>query len=142
MPRALGIPATILYVRHRSPRHRYPFVADPRNSRKATCEPFGGSGLVNARFAIDDGPAFWGYHDPDRRWNGWAEPAFSREVAVLIVQWVNGGDDDPFVIVVSCIPVLLSFRSIAHIGIPPRDLDALNWRGMEGARPVRIPIAC
>src|SRR5204862_5100907 len=29
----------------------------------------------------------------------------------------GGGDDDPFVIVVSCIPVLLSFRSIAQIGI-------------------------
>jgi hypothetical protein len=29
----------------------------------------------------------------------------------------SGGDDDPFVIVLSCIPVLLSFRSIAQIGI-------------------------
>jgi hypothetical protein len=40
-----------------------------------------------------------------------------------------GGDDDPFVIVVSCILVLLSFRYLAQIGIAhARDVDALNCR--------------
>jgi hypothetical protein len=55
-----------------------------------------------------------------------------------------GGDDDPFVIVVSCILVLLSFRSIAKIAIAhPRDVDALSWWGTPGdvLVPVRFPIA-
>jgi hypothetical protein len=49
-------------------------------------------GLVNARFAIDDGPAFWGYHDPAERWNGWAVPRFTREAASLIADWLNSGE--------------------------------------------------
>lgn len=47
------------------------------------------AGLVNERFAIDGREAFWGYHDPDRRWNGWATPGFIRVVAELIADWVN-----------------------------------------------------
>lgn len=51
------------------------------------------AGLVNARFAIDGREPFWGYYDPDRRWNGWATPGFIQEVARLITDWVNR--DDP-----------------------------------------------
>lgn len=50
------------------------------------------AGLVHARFGIDGiAPLFWGYHDPLRRWNGWATPGFCREVATLIADWVNEG---------------------------------------------------
>lgn len=53
---------------------------------------FRDAGLVNAQFAIDGGERFWGYHDPDERWNGWATPRFLREVAGLIVDWVNSSE--------------------------------------------------
>ena len=49
-------------------------------------------GLVSARFAIDDGPVFWGHHDPDRRWNGWATPGFTRGWAERIAVWTDEGD--------------------------------------------------
>jgi hypothetical protein len=48
------------------------------------------AGLVNAQFGVDGGtPLFWGYHHPDRTWNGWATPKFRREVASLIADWIN-----------------------------------------------------
>jgi len=50
------------------------------------------TGLVHDRFGIDGQCWFWGYHDPADRWNGWATPRFIREVAGLIVDWVNQGD--------------------------------------------------
>lgn len=50
------------------------------------------AGLTNARFGIDGREPFWGYHDPDHRWNGWATPGFIREVAGLIADWVNHGE--------------------------------------------------
>lgn len=37
---------------------------------------------------------FWGYHDPARRWNGWATPTFCREVTSLIADWVNQAEPD------------------------------------------------
>jgi hypothetical protein len=53
------------------------------------------AGLVHTRFGIDGGdPLFWGYHDPARRWNGWAVPRFCREVAMLIVEWLNESEPD------------------------------------------------
>jgi hypothetical protein len=51
--------------------------------------PFRHAGLINARFAIDGQQPFWGYHDPRRRWNGWATPGFLRPVADLIVAWLD-----------------------------------------------------
>ena len=56
---------------------------------EALFRKFRQAGLVNERFAIDGRDAFWGYHDPDRRWNGWATPGFIRDVAELIADWVN-----------------------------------------------------
>jgi hypothetical protein len=50
------------------------------------------AGLINARFAIDDGPAFWWYHDPAEGWNGWAVPRFTREVTTVIANWLNSAD--------------------------------------------------
>lgn len=51
------------------------------------------AGLVNDKFGIDGcEPFFWGYHDPGRRWNGWATPGFCREVANLIADWINRTD--------------------------------------------------
>lgn len=53
------------------------------------------AGLVHTRFGIDGGdPLFWGYHDPARRWNGWAVPRFCHEVAMLIVDWLNESEPD------------------------------------------------
>lgn len=60
---------------------------------KAPFRRFRRAGLVNARFAIDGREAFWGYHNAELRWNGWATPGFIREVAELIADWVN--KDDP-----------------------------------------------
>lgn len=51
------------------------------------------AGLVNSRFAIDGRQPFWGYHDSERRWNGWATPGFVRHVVDLIANWVN--HDEP-----------------------------------------------
>jgi hypothetical protein len=49
--------------------------------------------LVNEQFGIDGcEPFFWGYHNPARRWNGWATPGFCREVAGLVAIWVNSID--------------------------------------------------
>lgn len=51
------------------------------------------AGLTNARFGIEGAdPLFWGYHDPRRRWNGWATPGFCHEVADLIMDWVNDAE--------------------------------------------------
>lgn len=47
--------------------------------------------LTPDRFGIDGAPFFWGYHDELSRWNGWARPCFSREVAERIADWVNHG---------------------------------------------------
>lgn len=53
------------------------------------------AGLVSTRFGIGGGePLFWGYHNPQDRWNGWATPGFCREVAGLIVDWVNREEPD------------------------------------------------
>ena len=55
----------------------------------APFRPFRDAGLINERFAIEGQQPFWGYHDSDRRWNGWATPGFLRPVADLIVTWLN-----------------------------------------------------
>lgn len=52
------------------------------------------AGLANAEFAIDSRDRFRRFHDPDRRWNGWATPGFIRGVAGLIADWVNGDEPD------------------------------------------------
>lgn len=54
-----------------------------------TFRQFREAGLVDDHFAIDGRESFWGYHDPDRRWNGWATPGFIRVVAELVADWVN-----------------------------------------------------
>jgi hypothetical protein len=65
---------------------RRPGEIDP----EAAFREFRSAGLVNARFGVDGaGPLFWGYHDPDVRWNGWAVPGFIPVVAGLIAQWLN-----------------------------------------------------
>lgn len=43
----------------------------------------------NALVDINDGPAFPAYVVPDQNWNGWALPAFTREVAEEVVKWIN-----------------------------------------------------
>lgn len=70
-----------------------PFRKSKHIDVEAPFRRFRQAGLVNAQFAIDGRDLFWGYHDPNRRWNGWATPGFIREVAELIADWVNG--DEP-----------------------------------------------
>jgi len=41
-----------------------------------------------AKFCIDDGPEFEGYHW-GHRWNGWACPQFTIEVMREIAEWIN-----------------------------------------------------
>lgn len=51
--------------------------------------------LIAATFRIEGQPElFPGVHDPLRRWNGWARPRFSRDVAEHIATWVNADDGD------------------------------------------------
>jgi len=44
-----------------------------------------------AKFSIDDGPEFEGYHW-GQRWNGWACPQFTIEVMREIAEWTNKDD--------------------------------------------------
>lgn len=43
-----------------------------------------------------DGMTFPAAHLPETRWNGWACPQFTREVAQQVTEWANqnAGDDD------------------------------------------------
>lgn len=53
------------------------------------------SRLSAATFRIEGQPElFPGAHDPSRRWNGWARPRFSRDVAEHIATWVNADEGD------------------------------------------------
>jgi hypothetical protein len=45
--------------------------------------------LVAARFALDDSPAWWGYHVPGQYWNGWATPSFTRDTLALFIEWLT-----------------------------------------------------
>lgn len=44
-------------------------------------------------FQIDDGVIYEGFHDPDARWNGWAMPYFTREVANLVASEIPQLED-------------------------------------------------
>jgi hypothetical protein len=53
------------------------------------------SPLITAIFHIEGLPElFPGVHDPSLRWNGWARPCFSRDVAEHIATWVNADEGD------------------------------------------------
>lgn len=48
--------------------------------------------LVPAAFSIEGdptAPTFAGYHDPADRWNGWAQPYFTREVVYAVARMVH-----------------------------------------------------
>lgn len=48
--------------------------------------------LQRAKFVIDDGTQYEGWHDPRQRWNGWACPYFTKATTDTIVEWVNRED--------------------------------------------------
>ena len=45
--------------------------------------------LSKETFSIEGMMPFKGYHDPEKRWNGWAVPYFEWSVAVRITTWIN-----------------------------------------------------
>lgn len=40
-------------------------------------------------FRINDGEGFAGIHEPNERWNGWAQPYFTIEVIRNIARWLE-----------------------------------------------------
>ncbi|MDA0320393.1 MAG: hypothetical protein O3A90_14075 [Proteobacteria bacterium] len=51
-------------------------------------------GYEKGRFGFDDGPLFEGWHKPESRWNGWANPFFTAETKGKILATFNCIDDD------------------------------------------------
>lgn len=51
-------------------------------------------GYEKGRFGFDDGPLFDGWHKPESRWNGWANPFFTSETRLKILATFNTIDDD------------------------------------------------
>ena len=51
-------------------------------------------GYEKGRFGFDDGPLFDGWHKPESRWNGWANPFFTSETRMKILATFNCIDDD------------------------------------------------
>lgn len=70
-----------------------------------------------AKFCIDDGPEFDGYHKGDR-WNGFACPYFTHEVALQIAEMCNTDSDSRL--------VYDKFRDV-WMFVTPDDVDDEPW---------------
>lgn len=68
--------------------HRIPLEKFLEDFQKDQPEPV----MRAALFSIDDGPEFEGFHKGDR-WNGWACPYFTHEVALQIAEHTNTEPD-------------------------------------------------
>jgi hypothetical protein len=55
--------------------------------------------MTPAKFRIDGtqgSAAFEGFHEPEKRWNGWACPSFPMDTVRALAEWLNTEGDEQF----------------------------------------------